>query len=211
MRQDSEGRNALSQDPQVPGPDQQLDITELARQWSGGEPAALDRLIELAYPTLRRLARRQLRSSGGNVTLDTTALVHEAFLRMAPETDQDRVWPSRSHFYAFCAKIMRRTVIDFARRRQAEKRGGTWVRVPFEDDTAAVEQQCAHVLRVRGSSGPAGSPERPDGACGGVPILWWPLDRGDGRCPQRVSPNGGPGVDARPGLSAPGPSERSDP
>lgn len=122
------------------------EITELAQRWGEGDEDALERLIELTYPKLRHLARRHLRSDGRDPTIDTTALVHEAYLRLAG--DREGVWPSRAHFFAFCSKVMRRVLIDYARRRKAEKRGGTLVRIPLSEGTAAVETQVAEVLQV---------------------------------------------------------------
>jgi RNA polymerase sigma-70 factor, ECF subfamily len=122
------------------------EITGLAQRWSDGDENALERLIELTYPQLRRLARRRIRSGAGDPTIDTTALVHEAYLRLAGH--RDNVWPSRGHFFAFCSKVMRRVLIDIARRRAADKRGGTLVRVPLTEGTAAIESQVAEVLQV---------------------------------------------------------------
>jgi RNA polymerase sigma factor (TIGR02999 family) len=122
------------------------EITGLAQRWREGDEDALARLIELTYPQLRRLARRRIRSDPGDPTIDTTALVHEAFLRLAG--DRDSVWPSRGHFFAFCSKVMRRVLIDFARRRAADKRGGTLLRVPLTEGTAAVDSQVADVLQI---------------------------------------------------------------
>lgn len=121
-------------------------ITALARRWSDGDDEALERLIELTYPTLRRLAGRQVRSGTADPTIDTTALVHEAYLKLAG--DREEVWPSRGHFFAFCSKVMRRIVIDYARHRAAEKRGGTLVHVPLADDALTVEEQTTDVLQV---------------------------------------------------------------
>lgn len=122
------------------------EITTLTRRWSEGDEDALDRLMELTYPKLRRIAKRHLGVEGFDPTIDTTALVHEAFLRLG--TDPDGVWPSRAHFFAFCSKIMRRVLIDYARRRIAEKRGGDRMRVPLTDDVAMVETQVNDVLLV---------------------------------------------------------------
>lgn len=122
------------------------EITTLAKRWSTGDPAARDRLIELTYPKLRQIARRHLGSNGHDPTLDTTALVHEAYLHFG--SDQEGPWPSRAHFFAFCSQVMRRVLIDYARRRQAEKRGGSRVRVPLRDDLSAVDAQIADVLEI---------------------------------------------------------------
>lgn len=135
--------------PVQPSPECMADadeITSLAQRWSEGDESALEQLIELTYPKLRRLARRHARSDGNDPTIDTTALVHEAYLHLAG--DSDSVWPSRAHFFAFCSKVMRRVVIDYARRRNAEKRGGTLVRVPLAEGMASIESQVAEVLQV---------------------------------------------------------------
>lgn len=126
--------------------DPEQDVTHLVQRWSDGDEDALEQLIELTYPRLRRIARRQIRADGLDPTIDTTALVHEAYLRLAP--DHKGAWPSRAHFFAFCSTVMRRVLIDYARRRQAAKRGGALVRVPLGDHAAIVDAQAADVLEV---------------------------------------------------------------
>lgn len=122
------------------------DITGLARRWSEGDEEALERLIEATYPKLRMLARRHVRSDGPDPTIDATALVHEAYLRLA--RGKDGVWPSRAHFFAFCSTVMRRVLIDHARRRAAEKRGGVRVRVPLSEVDDAVDAHIVDILVV---------------------------------------------------------------
>src|SRR5262245_6268362 len=95
------------------------DITDLLLAWSQGDEGAPNRLFELVYAELRRVAHRQLASGRGDRTLNTTAVVHEAYLRLS---DQSRVtWETRAHFLAVAARVMRHIVIDDARRRGAEK------------------------------------------------------------------------------------------
>lgn len=122
------------------------EITTLARRWSAGDEGALEELIELTYPKLRQIAKRHLNSERADPTIDTTALVHEAYIRF--EAKEGGSWPSRAHFFAFCSKVMRRVLIDYARRRRSEKRGGAFVKVPLTDDAVAVESQVADVLQV---------------------------------------------------------------
>lgn len=99
------------------------DVTHLLLAWRQGDASALDRLLPLVYEELRRLAHAQMRGeSPGEEVLQTTALVHEAFLRLAPGVDI--AWQDRVHFYAICARVMRRILIDRARERRALKRGG---------------------------------------------------------------------------------------
>jgi RNA polymerase sigma factor (TIGR02999 family) len=97
------------------------DLTALLRAWRAGDRTALDRLTTLVYEDLRRMARRAMRGESAELTLQPTALVSEAFLRLS-EVDVD--WNDRVHFFAFAAGLMRRILIDEARRRQAQKRGG---------------------------------------------------------------------------------------
>lgn len=97
-------------------------ITDLLKAWADGDERAAERLIPLVYDELRRLARRYTRREAGNHTLDTTALVNEAFLRLLDGKSID--WRSRMHFFAVSAQIMRRLLVDEARRRRSAKRSG---------------------------------------------------------------------------------------
>jgi RNA polymerase sigma factor (TIGR02999 family) len=106
------------------------DITELLLAWCSGEPRALDRLTPLVYEELRRIARAQLRREKNDQTLQTTALVHEAYLRLVKT---DRVsWRDRLHFFGAAAGVMRRVLVDQARERLASKRGGGGVTLSLE-------------------------------------------------------------------------------
>jgi RNA polymerase sigma-70 factor, ECF subfamily len=98
------------------------DITVLLRAWGRGDQTALERLTPLVHDELRRVARRYMRQERGGHTLQATALVNEAYLRLIDVTRVD--WQDRAHFFAVSAKIMRRILIDAARTRAAEKRGG---------------------------------------------------------------------------------------
>lgn len=110
---------------------QQEDITRLLVAWSDGDGDAFDRLADLVYDRLSRLASRYLRGERDGHTFDTGALVHEAFLRLI---QHDRVrWRDRAHFFAISATIMRRILVDHARRSDASKRGGGVPLALFED------------------------------------------------------------------------------
>lgn len=122
------------------------EVTRLIARWSQGDEEAFDRVVDLVYDDLRRIARRHLRRSHPQHTLDTTGLVHEAYLKLA--SVQGATSKNRSQFFAFFSKAMRRILIDYARARDAEKRGGTRVRVPLAEDTAAVDAQAFEVLAV---------------------------------------------------------------
>lgn len=97
------------------------EVTLLLAAWQKGDRDAFDRLVPLVYDELRRLARSQLRRDAGQWTLQATALVHETYLRLA---GADVTWEGRDHFFSIAARVMRQVLVDEARRRQADKRGG---------------------------------------------------------------------------------------
>jgi RNA polymerase sigma factor (TIGR02999 family) len=103
-------------------PDPPREITELLLAWSSGEQEALDRLIPLVYEELHRLAHRYMRGERPGHTLQSTALVHEAYQRLIDSRGVR--WQNRAHFFAVSAQLMRRILVDFARSRQYLKRGG---------------------------------------------------------------------------------------
>ncbi len=108
------------------------EVTALLQAWSAGDVAAGDRLVPLVYDELRRQAARQLRRERGDHTLRPTALVHEAYLRLA---GQERAhWQSRAQFFAVAAQVMRRVLVDHARRQKARKRPGGGQRVTLAED-----------------------------------------------------------------------------
>lgn len=106
-------------------------ITDHLVAWSGGDETALSPLMEEVYERLLRLATTYLKRERGDHTLDPASLVHEAFLRLI---QQERVrWQDRAHFFAVSAKIMRRILLDHARRHESQKRGRDVLKVPLED------------------------------------------------------------------------------
>ncbi len=107
------------------------DVTLLLNAWSDGKQDALDELMPLVYQELRKLARSYLRAERPEHTLQPTALVNEAYLRLV---DQKNVrWQNRRHFFGIAAQLMRRILVDHARKRQSEKRGGGEALIPFEE------------------------------------------------------------------------------
>ncbi|HTY40581.1 MAG TPA: sigma-70 family RNA polymerase sigma factor [Thermoanaerobaculia bacterium] len=96
------------------------EVTALLREWSAGDRGALERLMPLVYGELRKLAASHLRAERGDHTLQPTALVHEAYLRLVGQ--RSVTWANRAHFYGIAAQMMRRVLVDHARRRQAAKR-----------------------------------------------------------------------------------------
>jgi RNA polymerase sigma-70 factor, ECF subfamily len=107
------------------------DITRLLLAWGAGDKAALDELMPLVYGELRKLARGYMRRQPADHTLQTTALVNEAYLRLI---DSSRVnWQNRNHFFAISAQLMRRILVDFARARQSLKRGGEVQKIELDE------------------------------------------------------------------------------
>lgn len=123
------------------------DITRLLQRHHQGDRDAFDEMVPLVYARLRAIARGQIARDGHRrQTLDTTALVQEAYLQMVDEHGVD--WQDRGHFYAVCARAMRRILVDDARRRHALKRGGDAVRVTLDTNIADADGQARQVLAV---------------------------------------------------------------
>ena len=119
-------------------------VTALLQRMSDGDPEALQKLVPLVYEEMRRLARAKLRFERRDHTLNTTALVHEAYLKLVP---LDRVqWQSRSHFLAIASQAMRRILVDYAVRRKRLKRGGGADAVPLEEAGILPDEGADQVL-----------------------------------------------------------------
>jgi len=110
-------------------------ITRLLRRWHGGDEQALEQLVPLVYEDLRRLARLKMRAERREHTLQPTALVHEAYGRLV---GLELSWQDRTHFLSMAARVMRRVLVEHARARRAEKRGGAAVRVSIGEADGAV-------------------------------------------------------------------------
>ena len=107
------------------------ELTQLLTKWSHGDKQALERLVPLVYPELRRMARRQMARENPNHTLQTSALINEAYLKLVDHRGTD--WQNRAHFFAVAAQVMRHILIDHARRHLYDKRGGGAQHVPLEE------------------------------------------------------------------------------
>src|SRR5215472_14313246 len=107
------------------------EITLLLQAWGSGDESALERLTPLVYKELHRLAHRYMAAEQPGQTLQTTALVHEVYLRLVDVDNID--WQDRAHFYAICARLMRRILVDFARSRNYQKRGGQIPHIELEE------------------------------------------------------------------------------
>jgi RNA polymerase sigma factor (TIGR02999 family) len=122
-------------------------VTELLNEWRRGNPAALDQLIPLVYAELRKIAHRHMRKQHREHTLRTTALIHEAYLRIAGD-DSARHWENRAQFFSLAAKAMRHVLVDHARAKHAAKRGGGWRAVQLDEGIATSEERLAELIAL---------------------------------------------------------------
>lgn len=120
------------------------DPTQLLLRWNRGDESAVNELIPLVYEELRRLAHRKLRAERPDHTLNTTALVHEAYLRLVDVTEVE--WQDGLHFLAIASRAMRRILVDYARRRNAEKRGGRVVVATLDESRIVPDDQARAYL-----------------------------------------------------------------
>lgn len=116
----------MAESDEAPG-----DITQLLRRMRSGDRGAADRLVAEVYPALKRIAARHMRRERPGHTLQTTALVNEAYVKLVRQEDAD--WSNRAHFFAVAAQVMRRILVDHARTRLAEKRGGGAAALPLDE------------------------------------------------------------------------------
>ena len=119
-------------------------ITALLVAHRHGRPDAFDKLVSLVYPELRRVARRQLRPWRPGLTLDSGAVVHEAYLKLVDQTKVE--WQDRSHFFAIAARVMRHVIVDYARKRHAQKRGGGTI--ALADREVAIQAQAEELVAL---------------------------------------------------------------
>ena len=131
--------DADNNEKQSPG-----EVTRLLQQWAHGDAAALEELWPLVYDDVRRLARRQMARERGGHTLQGTALVNEAFIRLSGQRVLD--WQNREQFLSLAAQVMRRVLVDHARQRAAQRRGDGAKRVSLHDTQAALEVDAAQAL-----------------------------------------------------------------
>ena len=119
-------------------------VTQLLQQWSHGDDAALVKLTPLVYEELRRLAHHYMEGERPNHTLQTTALVNEAYLRLADQTTPN--WQSRAHFFAVAARGMRRILVSYARSNRAQKRGGGAARIELDEAAILSPEQSKEIV-----------------------------------------------------------------
>lgn len=122
------------------------ELTQLLRAWSQGDERALEKLVPLVYEELHRLARRYMAGERPGHTLQTSALVNEAYLRLVDVKNLN--WQSRAHFFAVSAQLMRRILVDFARSRRSLKRGGETLTVSLEEGSIVSRARGADVVAL---------------------------------------------------------------
>jgi RNA polymerase sigma-70 factor (ECF subfamily) len=126
-----------------PGPHQ---VTTLLKEWSDGDETALEQLMPLVYDELHRLAHQHMRREKRGNVLQTSALINEAYLRLV---DEPRVhWQNRAHFFGIAARLMRRILVDEARKRDSAKRGGATIQVSLDEATSVAQEQAANVVAL---------------------------------------------------------------
>ncbi len=122
------------------------DITRLLQEWSDGDQTALTKLMPLVYDELRRLAHRYMAQERSDHTLQTTALVHEAYLRLVGQKDVQ--WQNRAHFFAVSAQLMRRILVDHARTQHAAKRGGGGLKLSLDEAANVPYEPAAELIAL---------------------------------------------------------------
>ena len=119
-------------------------VTQLLREWTQGDDSALAELTPLVYEELRRLAHHYMEGERPNHTLQTTALVNEAYLRLADQTNPN--WQNRAHFFAVAARAMRQILVNYAKSSQAQKRGGGALKVELDEAAIVSPEQSKEII-----------------------------------------------------------------
>ncbi len=124
----------------------QHEVTELLQKWRSGDKKALDRLTPLVYDELHRLAHHYISRERPGHTLQTTALVNEAYLRLVEQKNVE--WESRAHFFAVSAQVMRHILVDYARQQASAKRGGSWKKIALDSESIVSQARARELVRL---------------------------------------------------------------
>src|SRR5215204_1212430 len=127
-----------------PMPPATREVTKLLKDWGAGDGSALDKLMPLVHDELHRLARQHMRREKPGHLLQTSALVNEAYLRLVDASQVD--WQNRAHFFGIAARLMRRILVEDARRRHRDKRGGCTIQVPLDEAASLPQEQAANLV-----------------------------------------------------------------
>src|SRR5216110_286871 len=122
------------------------EVTKLLRAWNDGNESALAKLMPLVYDELHRLAHQHMRREQPGHLLQTSALVNEAYLRLVDASQVD--WQNRAHFFGIAARLMRRILVDDARRRHRDMRGGQMIQLPLDEAMSVAQEQAANVVAL---------------------------------------------------------------
>jgi RNA polymerase sigma factor (TIGR02999 family) len=122
------------------------EVTRMLIDWSGGDRQAPEKLMPLVYEELRQLARQYLQRERPDHTLQATGLVHEAYLRLVDQSTT--TWQNRAHFFGVAAQVMRRILVDYARSHRAEKRGGGWDKLVFDEALAPSAERSVDLVAL---------------------------------------------------------------
>lgn len=122
------------------------EVTRMLIDWSGGDREAPAKLMPLVYEELRQLARQYLQRERADHTLQATGLVHEAYLRLVDQSTT--TWQNRAHFFGVAAQLMRRILVDYARSHRAEKRGGGWDKLVFDEAIAPAAERSIDLIAL---------------------------------------------------------------
>jgi RNA polymerase sigma-70 factor (ECF subfamily) len=122
------------------------EVTELLRQWRSGDKEALSKLTPLVYDELHRLAHRYIRRERPGHTLQTTALLNEAYVRLVEQNDVE--WQNRSHFFGVAAQLMRHILVDYARQHLAAKRGGEFKKLALDEGVIVSRERAAELVAL---------------------------------------------------------------
>jgi RNA polymerase sigma factor (TIGR02999 family) len=123
------------------------DVTQILSQIEDGDPSAAEQLLPLVYDELRKLAAVKLANEKPGQTLQATALVHDAYIRLV-DVEKAQHWNSRGHFFGAAAEAMRRILVDNARHKKRPKHGGEWKRVEFDDALVVTDERAAQLLEL---------------------------------------------------------------
>jgi RNA polymerase sigma factor (TIGR02999 family) len=122
------------------------EITELLHDWSNGDDLALERLMPIVYQELRKMASKYMQSQKVGNTLQPTALIHEAYVKLAGQKEQN--WKNRAHFFGVAAQAMRHILVDYVRNRKSQKRGGDAERIEFDESFIVSNERAAGLVEL---------------------------------------------------------------
>ena len=176
-------------------------VTGLLQKWRDGDESALGQLLPLVHDTLHRLAHRYVNRERRGHTLQTTALVNEAFLRLVGQQDVD--WESRAHFFAVSAQVMRHILVDYARQRASGKRGGEYRHVTLDGDADVSAERSAELVALDDALSRSRESQSPRQQDRRAALLRWHEQQGSRRDPPDLRDHRGKGLAAGQGVAVP--------